>query len=224
MKKNMECLANRNCIIFDLDDTLYSEEEYVKSGFRAVANKYGNPDIGDALIQLYSDDPRNVFQRFGFSEEQCKECIKIYRTHMPDISLSDNVKCTLESLKANCYKLGIITDGRPISQWNKIIALNVRQYMDQIIVTDELGGEKYRKPSLIAFETMKSRLKTDFQHMVYVGDNPRKDFYVGSKYPILTIQVLKKGLYAGQEYYKEIKPDIQILDVFEILELLNVRV
>jgi len=81
----------------------------------------------------------------------------------------------LAILRASGKKLGIITDGRPEGQWNKIKALGLENLVDEIIVTDELGGVMFRKPCDIAFRIMQKKLGVPFESMVYVGDNLTKD-------------------------------------------------
>ena len=78
-------------------------------------------------------------------------------------------------LKAQEIKIGIITDGRPEGQRNKLKALGLEKFMDDIIVTDELGGIQFRKPNDISFRIMQNRWKIPFENIVYVGDNPNKD-------------------------------------------------
>jgi putative hydrolase of the HAD superfamily len=78
-------------------------------------------------------------------------------------------------------KLGVITDGRPEGQHAKIKSLNLIEYVDEIIITDELAGSSgnvldFRKPNDIAFTIMRMRLGSTLDNMVYVGDNPAKDF------------------------------------------------
>ena len=44
----MQYLDNLKAVVFDLDDTLHSEKEYVKSGYKTVADvlpKIGNTDL-----------------------------------------------------------------------------------------------------------------------------------------------------------------------------------
>ena len=36
-------------IVFDLDDTLYSEKEYVRSGYHKIAEWAGEPEIEEQL-------------------------------------------------------------------------------------------------------------------------------------------------------------------------------
>ena len=76
-------------------------------------------------------------------------------------------------------KIGIITDGRPEGQRAKLKALNIN--VDKVIITDELGGTEYRKPNPKAFEIMQKELNTEFEKMVYIGDNIKKDFIAPQK-------------------------------------------
>ncbi len=76
-------------------------------------------------------------------------------------------------------KIGIITDGRPERQKEKIKALGLKA--DEVIITDELGGIQYRKPNIKAFELMQHRLQIAYKKMVYIGDNISKDFRVPKK-------------------------------------------
>ena len=104
------------------------------------------------------------------------ECLKVYREHMPSIVLYDNVVKQIIDLQNRGIRVGIITDGRPNGQKNKIVALGLDKLVDDIIITDELGGEDFRKPCDIAFRIMQRRWKIPFEQMLYVGDNIHKDF------------------------------------------------
>lgn len=70
----------------------------------------------------------------------------------------------------------MITDGRPEDQRAKIQALGIEPLFDEIIITDELGGIEYRKPNTAAFELMHEKFNVPYEKMVYIGDNPNKDF------------------------------------------------
>ena len=93
-------------------------------------------------------------------------------------------------------KIGIITDGRPEGQRAKLDALEIET--EYIIVTDELGGTEFRKPSTKAFCLMQKVLKIPFSRMVYVGDNPQKDFIAPKKLGMKSIWVRNgDGIYGG---------------------------
>ena len=164
-------------VIFDLDDTLYSEKEYMKSGFKAVSDflgggyeeklrgyfEVGKPAIDELLTEIGRRDEKDV-------------ALRIYRNNKPEIHLYEGVAEVLGRLRKTGMKIGIITDGRPEGQWNKIEALGLEELVDDIIITDELGGVQFRKPCDIAFRIMQNRWKLPASEIVYVGDNPNKDF------------------------------------------------
>lgn len=164
-------------VIFDLDDTLYSEKEYVQSGFKAVSDFLGGGYEKKLWTYFKSGCPAvdNLLSELG-RETEHDSVMEVYRRHKPDIHLYSGVKELLEKLKTSGKKIGIITDGRPEGQRNKIEALGIDGLVDDIIITDELGGAQFRKPCDIAFRIMQTRWRLNPSEIVYVGDNPAKDF------------------------------------------------
>lgn len=170
-------------VIFDLDDTLYSEKEYVKSGYKAI-EKFLNIENSSDEMWGYFIKGEQAIDRYleQISRMNMKEeCLSVYREHMPSITLYDDVIEQITDLKNRGIKVGIITDGRPSGQKNKIVALGLDKLVDDIIITDELGGEQFRKPCDIAFRIMQRRWRIPFEQMVYVGDNADKDFQAPKK-------------------------------------------
>ncbi len=192
-------------VIFDLDDTLYSEKEYVRSGFKAVASLV--PQICNMESKLWRalQDGKaaidTVLQNEGiYTQELAETCLNTYRMHMPDIHLYDGIAEMLYSLRCKGIRLGIITDGRPKGQRNKIKALHLDELVDEIIITDELGGEMFRKPDDISFRIMQKKLGVPFERMVYVGDNPQKDFKAPQKLGMRSIWFQNQdGIYYGKQ-------------------------
>lgn len=165
-------------VIFDLDDTLYSEKQYVRSGYKVVAKLLGNQSLADKLWTYFENGKPAIdelLNELGCMEKQ-EDCLKAYREHLPEITLYDGVADLISELKSKGIKVGIITDGRVSGQKKKIQALGLDKLMDDIIITDELGGTQFRKPCDIAFRIMQRRWEIPFEQMVYVGDNAEKDF------------------------------------------------
>lgn len=165
-------------VIFDLDDTLYSEKQYVRSGYKKISEYLGREDAAEKLWRYFEDGKKAIdayLSEIG-EEDKKAECLKIYREQMPEITLYEGVAQMIEDLKAKGVKVGIITDGRPEGQKNKIKALGLESLVDDIIITDELGGPQFRKPCDIAFRIMQNRWRLPYEQIVYVGDNPNKDF------------------------------------------------
>jgi putative hydrolase of the HAD superfamily len=101
--------------------------------------------------------------------------IQVFRTHAPTIALRPDADQLLARLRGAGMATGLITDGYAVAQHAKIDALNLRERIDVIIVTDDWGRE-FWKPHPRAFLEMADRLGVDHGACVYVGDNPSKDF------------------------------------------------
>lgn len=161
-------------VIFDLDDTLYSEKDYIRSGYKAVSEYLGG-GYEERLWWLFEnrnhaiDDLLKELKR----EDEKETVLSIYRSHSPGIQLYPGVKELFEELRDKSIKVGIITDGRQEGQRKKLEALGLKV---DTIITDELGGPQFRKPCDIAFRIMAARWKLPYEQIVYVGDNPIKDF------------------------------------------------
>lgn len=166
-------------VIFDLDDTLYSEKDYVRSGYKSIAYYFPQVEnMADKLWEVFEQGGKpidEVFAAEGLLSYK-DEALRIYRFHEPEITLYPGVKEMLLRLHLHGKKLGIITDGRLEGQKAKLDALGLRTQIDEIIITDEFGGIEYRKPNPIAFLEMQRRLDVPFEKMCYIGDNPKKDF------------------------------------------------
>lgn len=209
-------------VVFDLDDTLISEKEYIKSGYRHIAGiiedrfVMDKNTVFDDLMNLFKVSPLNVFNRLydmyqiEYSKEMILDLVKEYRGHFPDIQFYDDVLPCLSELKRSGIKVGIITDGYAIAQRQKLKAIQADKYFDEVIVTDELGRE-YWKPHTKSFEIMKEKFKVNFDEMIYVGDNPEKDFHISSIYSIKTMRIFRvNGVYSISKALKNINPTFEI--------------
>jgi len=169
-------------IALDLDDTLYLERYYVRSGFQAVDQwlkiHCSFEDFFNEAWSLFESGKRKtifnmVLESKGlFDETVIKELVNIYRTHIPSITLAADAK---EFLRNHHKKedLALITDGPAIAQWSKIKALDIEKYFGKIIVTDDLGAN-YSKPNPDVFKMVQGSLPCSV--CVYIADNPLKDF------------------------------------------------
>lgn len=194
-------IDNIDVVIFDLDDTLYSEKDYVISGYRAVSENYKEfPDMEALLRRAFEQGKKafnEVFAAKGIlDEDNLNKAIMIYRHHEPIISLYEGVEDMLVRIKSLGKKLGLITDGRPEGQRAKIKSLRLEGLFDKIIITDELGGVEFRKPNEKAFVIMQEFFGKPFGKMMYIGDNSKKDFVAPCKLGMKSCHFANKdGLY-----------------------------
>lgn len=215
------CISDGKCsikgVIFDLDDTLYSEKEYIESGFRAVSAYLGG-GYERKLWQLFVEgkQPIDCLLREIRRENEKDILLSVYREHTPEIHLYEGVEKLINYLKEKGIKIGIITDGRPNGQKKKLEALGLTHLVDDIIITDELGGPQFRKPCDIAFRILQTKWRMSPRDIVYVGDNLKKDFQAPKQLGMHSILFQnEKGLYKNAETVSE----VTITDIKELITL-----
>lgn len=215
-------------IVFDLDDTLYFERDYIKSGYKVISKylnqKYGLNEkvIYKEMLFLFYKSPKNIFNRIldkyniSYSNEDIQNMIMLYRNHKPKVKLSKDVRKILIFLLKKSYRLGIITDGFKEAQRKKIQALQLEKYFEKIIITDELGeNREYWKPHEKSYILMKEYFNVEFNEMIYIGDNILKDFIAPMKLGMLPIQIINK-----KNVYQEKSAKItKVKSINEILKL-----
>jgi putative hydrolase of the HAD superfamily len=174
-------------VAFDLDDTLYPEHSYVRSGFKAVARTLehllGEPrdSLLEEMLALLEINGRGrifdlILERRGRHDVQVvKDLVRSYRHHLPDIYLDPVVPGLLVHLRSRGLKLGLLTDGLRVMQRNKLNALGVVEFVDVVICTDELGGKDCWKPSPVGFQKLVECLGVGADEVLFVGNDPIKD-------------------------------------------------
>ncbi len=186
-------------ILFDLDDTLYDSEEYIKSGFRAVTSyaveKYGiDPDTFYSFLYTLHKKYRekeifsHIINFFSLDPSTVIEFISVFRSHKPQINLYEGYRNILKDLKT-VYKLALLTDGDVQVQTKKIEALRIKSIFDKIFFTAKLPPSK-RKPSPFCFTIVADVFKINTNEIVYVADNPFLDFIGAKKAGVFTLRVL----------------------------------
>lgn len=190
-------------LIFDLDDTLYPEKEFVMSGFKAVseflkktegleifeklAKRFNSGERGDLFTPVLAEHIPEV------RESYVKELVKVYRSHKPSIKPFPEVRRVLANLKGQ-YRLGLISDGHLSVQKKKLASLNLREFFELIIFTD-LWGHSFWKPHPRSFREAISFFRVDPSEAVYIGDNPLKDFIGARQVGMSTLRIRRKGTF-----------------------------
>lgn len=198
-------------IACDLDDTLTPEIEFVKSGFLACAKVLekrcgiSKDRASEVFEQAFKISSKHLFDRalekFAISDSKLKnKLVETYRYHKPNINFYPDVPEFLKAAKDRNLPLAIITDGDAKTQKNKIKAIGAEKFFKKIIFTGELGTD-FCKPSPKAFELLISHFKIEPSEMLYIGDNPLKDFYISAILPIKTARIVRAGsAYKDAEY------------------------
>jgi len=206
-------------IVFDLDDTLYDEIDFVKSGFKEISRFLGDESYFNFMwYEFRKNGSGKIFDKLieKFSLDiDVKILIDIYRFHKPDIFLP---KDSLEILEyAKKFKTALISDGFYITQQNKFDALNLSNFIDYPIFTHFYHT---KKPELKPFKMIMDKFKDE--SYIYISDNPKKDFFAPKKLGWKTIRYKNPvGIYRNYENNAHFEVEKRS-DIIKILKELNV--
>ena len=193
----MEIKVNdRTFFVFDLDDTLFPEIDFLASGYRHIADLLKpvlEEDIYEEMISRYRSKD-NVFKWIAALEKAVHKpvtadwLIKEYREHIPLIALNRAAAGFLERAKQLSVPAGLITDGRSITQRNKLRSLGIENYFRDIIISEEFGSEKPDERNFLYYQQ-----KYPGSEFYFFGDNTVKDFIVPIKLGWSTVCLKDSG-------------------------------
>jgi putative hydrolase of the HAD superfamily len=172
-------------VVFDLDGTLYLERDFVRSGLAAsaawLAREHGVGGLFEHAWPRFEAGARGrLFDQalaaleVAATPELIARLIAVYRAHAPAIALAPEVVRLLERLHAR-GPLALLTDGYHATQRQKVKALGLERWCRPIVYTDALGRAHW-KPSPKGFLAIQDALGLAPAALVYVADNPAKDF------------------------------------------------
>lgn len=207
-------------VLIDLDDTLYLETDYARSGYRAVSAHFDQGDAGASRLWdiFAAGERRNVLGRWlGEIGESARlmEAVEFYRTHVPELTPIAGWIALLGQWRAAGYRLGVVTDGPARQQGAKAIGVGIGQLVDAVVLSDELGGRDAWKPNPLPYRTCLERLGVEPSAALYVGDNPTKDFLGARNAGMRSIRLRwPGGLHAAMEPLDAAHaPDLDVADL-----------
>ena len=184
-------------VVFDLDDTLVWERDYVRSGFRAVARSVAGAACSEAeafglLWGRFEEGARGdlfdqLLAAYPLSGVTVPGLVARYREHAPALALAPEVWSLLDGLRSRA-RLALITDGPLASQQAKVTALGLADVFEVLVLTGT-WGEAYWKPHRRPYEAVMEGLGLPAEALVYVGDNPGKDFVTARELGWRTIRL-----------------------------------
>jgi len=190
-------------VVFDLDDTLYAERDYVRGGYRAVAGhlqeSLGRDDaFEDWLWRRFQAGQASgaigaLNEHFGLGLDAgaIASLVGVYRNHSPDISPRPGTVELLRRLRRRC-RLGLLSDGFLPAQRLKLDALKIAPMFDAVVMTEEMGRQCW-KPAPDGFVAIRAVLGPPDEACAYVADNPAKDFLAPNRLGWTSVQLLCPG-------------------------------
>ena len=224
-------------IFFDIDDTLYDStiqanlarqntiKAMIEAGFQIdeeeglrrlnkIVEKFGS-NYGYHLDEL--------LRKFNYERNPRIIAAGVVAYHSTKIAylvpFPDTVP-TLLKLRDFGYKLGVITDGIAVKQWEKLIRLGLQHFFDVVVISEEINK---KKPNSQVFKIATKKIGCKPEEAIMVGDRIDKDILGANRVGMTTIQI-RKGKYRGQiPRNPDEEPDYVISSLKEILEILKLN-
>jgi putative hydrolase of the HAD superfamily len=219
---------NELCVVFDIDDTLYLERDYVRSGFQAVGKWAGDwlaiDDFFGACWREFESGQRStIFNRALAacgkkpSPELISCLVELYRSHTPCIVLTPDASEALGQIAGTC-PIAIVSDGPVAAQSRKADALGLRSVASPVVLTGIFGAQ-FCKPHTHAFAHVAESVPA--RRYAYVADNPAKDFAGPNELGWTTIRIRRPGgLHVLVENNPHSPPNVEVSDCSDLVRVL----
>ena len=192
-------------VLFDLDDTLYDSSSFADQARREAIKMMIDAGLNATEEEAYNILQRIIKQKGSNYNRHLDDLVKAIMGHYEPkiitmgIITYHNVKFallrpypdtikTLIALKKMGLKLGVITDGITIKQWEKLIRLGIVDFFDEVVTSEEFG---LGKPNVEFFEYGIKKMGLNPDEAVYVGDRIDRDIIPANKVGMCAIRILK---------------------------------
>ncbi len=218
-------------IFFDIDDTLYASRELAYHARENAVN---------AMIDagLSEKDPEKVFRLLeGIVREKGSNFSRHFdllleKLGMPwnpaiiaagvaayhDTKLSyihpypDTVPVLLK-LREKGYRLGVITNGVAVKQWEKLIRLGLNHFFHSVVISESYG---VHKPSRELYGIALREMGVDAKDAVMVGDKIDADISGAKDAGFRTVWISHKKPLSG-----DVKPDAVVESIAQLPQVIE---
>ena len=223
------------CVLFDIDDTLYDTslqmstarlnaiKAMIEAGLptdiettyrvlQEIVKEYGtdyNKHYDKLLERLgLKWDPRVIAAGVAAYRETSPAYLKPYPDTIP----------TLLKLRDLGYWLGIVSEGRAVKQWQKLIQLGIQHLFNFVIISEEVGI-KTMSPEL--FKLILKELEAQPNEAIFIGNQLETDILCANKAKVISVRIRKGDSRLGEPKSTEMVPKYEISELLEILEILE---
>lgn len=223
------------CVLFDIDDTLYDTSlQMSEARLNAVkamieAGLPANVEIAYRVLEdIVKEYGRHYNQQFDRLSERLglkwnprviaagvtayRETSSVYLK-----PYSDTVP-TLLKLRESGYQLGIVSEGRAVKQWQKLIQLGIQHLVNRVLISEEVKKDTVT-PEM--FKLVLKELDASPEETVFVGNQLDTDILCANKAGIISVRMRKGEHRVEEPKSSEMAPKYEISKISEIFDVLK---
>jgi len=222
-------------VLFDVDDTLYDSTLQVKSArsnaIKAMreaglelTNKEGLQVLEEIVREFGSNYPyqfNELLKKLGYEYNPRIIAAGVAAYHSTKTAyltpFPDTVP-TLLKLRDLGFKLGAVTDGIAVKQWEKLIRMGLQHFFHTVVISSDVGCEK---PGEKLFTIAAERLGCKTNESVMVGDRIDRDIMGANKAGMATVRIMKGKYRNNKPANKLQKPDHIIDNLYELIGIIK---
>jgi len=215
-------LRKTEAVCFDLDDTLLQTAYLTECAVNSATKVMEDHGRSGAIPK---DRIGDVFWRDG--ETQFKELLKVPTGEIPAemvLSAEETAYANLRLYPGTIRLLrlliragmssAIVTNGKSRWQWRKILKSGLRYFINEVIVSEDIGGIEKPKPEI--FEYTLSILDVPADRTLFVGDDLGSDILGAKGVDMMTVRVLQGKHAAERPSNPEETPLLEISSIGDL--------
>jgi len=225
-------------VLFNIDNTLYNASLQIENArlnaIRAMIEAGLPVDIENGyrilkkVVEEYGEDYPNHFnkllEKMGLKWNPhviAAGVVAFRETNLAFLKPYPDTIKTLLKLRESGYKLGVISDGRIIKQWQKLIQLRIQHFFDTVVISEEYECKKLTSK---LFDVCLYAMNTKAEEAIFIGDDIETDIKSANESNVTSIRIRKGESRLIEPKTKRSKAKYEITklsEIFELLDLIN---
>jgi putative hydrolase of the HAD superfamily len=220
-------------VIFDIDNVLYNCGYQVEMARRAAVEAMTRAGL-DMSVEEGFNKLEEVVKRYGSNFNKHYDMlvgnrsdshriiaaglVAYHNTKRSHLKPYDDIIPAIERLRASGYRIGVISDGLSVKQWEKLIRLGVEDMFDSVVISEDAGVEK---PDTTIFEKACNELEVPAEECIYIGDRLDTDILGANKAGMTSVRLLRGKYKEARPKGLQEQPDFEIKRMEELLDILK---
>jgi putative hydrolase of the HAD superfamily len=223
------------CVLFDIDDTLYDTSlQMSMARLNAVkamveAGLPANIEIAYRILEEivkefgphYNQHFDRLLERLGlkWNPRVIAAGVTAYReTSSAYLKTYSDTVPTLLKLRENEYRLGIVSEGKAVKQWQKLIQLGIQHLFHHVLISEEIK-ENTVTPKM--FEVVLKEFDASPKETVFVGNQLDTDILCANKAGVISVRMRKGEHRVEEPKSPDMAPKHEINKISEIFSVLK---